>query len=109
MFYRPCGPWPLFQFLICTQSVGLLGRGSARRKTTTYAQNKRTHTFIPLVVFESKLPVFGLANEVHALDSTAKESVQFLTIKVINVEVKTKMRFCTIGSMCEMHETGSLC
>jgi hypothetical protein len=37
--YNPYGPWPLFYILINTQSVGLLGRGSARRKATTYAQN----------------------------------------------------------------------
>jgi hypothetical protein len=28
-----------FSFLICTQSVELLGRGSARRKAATYTQN----------------------------------------------------------------------
>jgi hypothetical protein len=35
--YNPfVGPWPLFQFLdVYTQSVGLLGRGSARRKAAT--------------------------------------------------------------------------
>jgi hypothetical protein len=37
------GPWPLFQFLdLFTQSVGLLGRGLARRKADTCTQNKRT-------------------------------------------------------------------
>jgi hypothetical protein len=29
-----------FSFLIYTQSVGLFGRGSARRKAATYKQNK---------------------------------------------------------------------
>jgi hypothetical protein len=34
------GPWPIFQFLeLFTQSVGLLGRGSARRKAATCTQN----------------------------------------------------------------------
>jgi hypothetical protein len=28
-----------FSFLICTQSVGLLGRGTSRRKDATYTQN----------------------------------------------------------------------
>jgi hypothetical protein len=35
-----------FSFLIYTQFVGLLLRGSARRKAATYTQNKRTHTDI---------------------------------------------------------------
>jgi hypothetical protein len=34
------GPWPLFSFLISTLSVGLLDGGSARRKASTYTQNK---------------------------------------------------------------------
>jgi hypothetical protein len=38
--------WPLFQFLN-PQSVGLLGGGSARRKASTYTQNKITQTFTP--------------------------------------------------------------
>jgi hypothetical protein len=35
------GPWPLFQFrnIFFTQTVGLLGRGSARRKATTYTED----------------------------------------------------------------------
>jgi hypothetical protein len=34
------GPWPLLlQFLNHTQSVGLLGWGSARRKAATYTQD----------------------------------------------------------------------
>jgi hypothetical protein len=41
--YSPCGPWPLFQFLICTQSVVVLRWGSACGKTTTYTQ-KNTKT-----------------------------------------------------------------
>jgi hypothetical protein len=33
------GPWPLFQFLdLFTQSAGLFGRGSARRKASTCPQ-----------------------------------------------------------------------
>jgi hypothetical protein len=38
--YSPfVGPWPLFSFLILRQSVGPLGRVSARRKAVTYTQN----------------------------------------------------------------------
>jgi hypothetical protein len=35
------GPWPLLQFrnVLLTQTVGLLGRGSARRKDATYTQD----------------------------------------------------------------------
>jgi hypothetical protein len=34
------GPWPLFQFLdLFTQSVRLLGRGSAHRKAATCIQD----------------------------------------------------------------------
>jgi hypothetical protein len=40
--YSPCGPWPLLIVLIYTQSVGLLGRGLARRKVATYTQNTNT-------------------------------------------------------------------
>jgi hypothetical protein len=32
------GPWQLFQFLKLYTSVGLLGRGLARRKASTYIQ-----------------------------------------------------------------------
>jgi hypothetical protein len=43
MFLQPfLGPWPLPQFRdLFKQSVGLLGRGSARRKAATYTQNNR--------------------------------------------------------------------
>jgi hypothetical protein len=37
--YSPCRSWPLFSFLICTQSVGLLGRGISPSKASTYTQN----------------------------------------------------------------------
>jgi hypothetical protein len=44
------GPWPLLQFRnLFTQTVGLLGRRSARRKVATYTQdniNTETHTQI---------------------------------------------------------------
>jgi hypothetical protein len=42
-------PWPLFKFLdLFTQSVGLLGRGPARRKAATCTQHKHrinTHRY----------------------------------------------------------------
>jgi hypothetical protein len=49
--YSPCGPWPLFSFLIYSQSVGLLGRvnsssqglylntGQHKHTINTYAHN----------------------------------------------------------------------
>jgi hypothetical protein len=58
-------------FLIYTQSVELLGRGSARRRAATYTQNKRTYTFIPGVGFEPTIPVFEWAKTVHASDGAA--------------------------------------
>jgi hypothetical protein len=36
--------------------VGLLRRGSARRKAATYTQNKRTQTSMPWVVLEPTIP-----------------------------------------------------
>jgi hypothetical protein len=65
--YSPCGPWPLFSFLIYTHSVGLLGRGDqpvARllpTHRTTQAQNKRTQTTLSQVGFESTISVFEWA------------------------------------------------
>jgi hypothetical protein len=60
-----------FSFLIYTQSVGLLGRGSALRKAATYTQNRRTQTSMPRVAFEPTIPVFEGAKAVHALDRAA--------------------------------------
>jgi hypothetical protein len=60
-----------------SRSVGLLGRGSARRKAATYTQNntqtqnKRTQTYTPRVGFEPKILVFERAKAFHALDSAA--------------------------------------
>jgi hypothetical protein len=56
MALRPfIGPWPLLNFsILYTQSVGLLGRGSASRKAAAYTQNNtnteymhRIQTFMP--------------------------------------------------------------
>jgi hypothetical protein len=68
---QPFGPWPLFSFLVYTQSVGPLGRGSSRRKGATYFQNKRTKTSMPRVGLEPTIPVFERVKTVHALDRAA--------------------------------------
>jgi hypothetical protein len=58
-----------------TQSVGLLGRGSARRKDATcthkraQTQKKRKQTSMPQVGFESAIPPFEREKTVHAFDS----------------------------------------
>jgi hypothetical protein len=71
------GPWPLFSFLIFTQSVGPLGRGispSQGRYLHTQdskTQNECTQTTMPRVGFEPSVPVFGRAKRVHALDREA--------------------------------------
>jgi hypothetical protein len=67
-----------------TQSVGLLGRGSAGCKAATYTQNntKQMHaiqTSMPWVGFEPKIPAFERANTVHAANNTACKS--FLLIR----------------------------
>jgi hypothetical protein len=58
----------LFSFLIYAQSVGLLERGSARRKPATQTQNIRTQTSMPLVGLEPTITVLEKAKAVHALD-----------------------------------------
>jgi hypothetical protein len=66
--------WALAAFSVSlsyTQSVGLLGRGSACRKAATYTQNKRTQTFMPWMGFEPTTPVFERPKTVHALDRAA--------------------------------------
>jgi hypothetical protein len=70
--YRPfCWTLAAFQFLELLQSVGLLGRGSARRKAATCTQNKSTHTSMPQVGFEPTIPVFERVKTVHALEGAA--------------------------------------
>jgi hypothetical protein len=58
-----------------TQSVGLIGRGSARRKVATYIgqhkQNKPTQTSMTRVGFEPMIPVFERVKTFHALDRAA--------------------------------------
>jgi hypothetical protein len=64
------GPWPLFQFLNLVHSRwDSLKRGSARRKASTYSQNKqtqnkRTQTSMPWGGFEPTIPAFERANTV---------------------------------------------
>jgi hypothetical protein len=64
-----------FTILICTQSVGLLGRGSASRKTATDTQNntqiKRTQTSMPRVGLKPTNLAFDRAKTVNALDLVA--------------------------------------
>jgi hypothetical protein len=66
--YKPSDLGQFFSFLIYTQSVGILGRGSARRKAATYTQNKGRQTSMPRVEFEPTIPVFERAKTLHALD-----------------------------------------
>jgi hypothetical protein len=69
MDLQPFGPWPFFQFLSPTHNrQDSLDRGSARRKAAAYTQNKCEQTFMPRVWFEPTIPVFELAETVHALD-----------------------------------------
>jgi hypothetical protein len=42
--YSPCGPWPLFSFLIYSQSVGLVARPLPKHRT---AQTQNKHIYIP--------------------------------------------------------------
>jgi hypothetical protein len=44
---------------------------SARRKASTYTQNKRKQTSMPRVGFKSTTPVLELARTVHAADRAA--------------------------------------
>jgi hypothetical protein len=79
MALQPFGPWSLFQFLnhIHCRYDSLDGR-SARRKATTYTQNKCTQTSMPLVGFEPTIPVFERTKTVHALDRAATVIGDFL-------------------------------
>jgi hypothetical protein len=72
------GAWPLFQFIeVFTKLVGLLGRGSARRKAaictqdSTQTQTKDTHTSMPRVGFDPTIPAFERGKTFLALDRTA--------------------------------------
>jgi hypothetical protein len=63
-------------FLIYTQSVGLLVRGISPPQgrnllTEQHKQNKRTQTFVSRVRFEPMIPVFEQAKTYDALDPAA--------------------------------------
>jgi hypothetical protein len=71
--YSPCGIWPLFSFLIYTQSVGLLGQGispSQGRCLHTEQHKHRitahTQTSMRRVGFEATIPVFERAKTIRA-------------------------------------------
>jgi hypothetical protein len=64
--------WTLAAFSVSwffTQSIGLLGRGSAHRKAATYTGQHRTA--MPKVGFEPTNLVFERAKTVHALERAA--------------------------------------
>jgi hypothetical protein len=75
--YSPCWSSPLFQFMIYTQTVGLLGTGDQPvtrplpTPRTTQTQNRRTQTSMPRVGVEPPIPVLERAKTVHALDRAA--------------------------------------
>jgi hypothetical protein len=77
MALQPLWALATFQFLIYTQSVGLLGRGNqpvARplpAHTEQHKQNKRTQTYMSRVRFKPTIPAFGRAKTVHALECAA--------------------------------------
>jgi hypothetical protein len=75
--YSPCGPWPIFSFLIL-YTVGSTPWTGDQPVTkplpthrTTQEQNKSTQTSMPRVGFEPTIPVFQRAKTVHASDLAA--------------------------------------
>jgi hypothetical protein len=74
-----------FSFLIYLQYVGLLGRGSARPKATTYTQNKRTQTYMPRVGLELTISVLERAKMTHAFDCTATVISEVLELDTSNL------------------------
>jgi hypothetical protein len=61
-----------FSFLIYTQTVGLLGRGSARRKAATYTQNNTNSEKTPIDIHAlSGIRTFERVKTVNALDRAA--------------------------------------
>jgi hypothetical protein len=75
--YSPCGPWPLFSFLIYTQfcKTPRTGYEPVARplptRRTIQTRNKCTQTYMPRVGFETTIPEFEQAKTVHALDRAA--------------------------------------
>jgi hypothetical protein len=83
--------WALaaFQFLnpIYSPWDSLDGR-SARRKVTTYTQNKRKQTSLPRVEFAPTIPVLERAKTVHALD---------LAVTVIDFDNDCDVKICDLN------------
>jgi hypothetical protein len=74
--YSPCGPCPLFSFLILytvgrTPWMGDQPVARLQPTYTTQTQNKRTQTSMPWVRLEPTIPAFERAKTVHALDRAA--------------------------------------
>jgi hypothetical protein len=67
----PCSYSELITKLWLLLTVGLLGRGTARRKAATYTgehkHKKRKRTFMSLVGFEPAIPVLGRAKTFRGL------------------------------------------
>jgi hypothetical protein len=62
----------IFSFLILYTVGRTTWDGAwALRKATTYTQNKRTQTSMPLLGFEPTTPVFERGKTVHTLDHVA--------------------------------------
>jgi hypothetical protein len=88
MVLQPFGRWRLFSFLIL-YTVGRtpwagdqLDARPLPTHRTTQIQNKRTQTAMPLVGFESTIPVFEWAKKVHALDRSGTViGLRFLTTR----------------------------
>jgi hypothetical protein len=94
--YSPFGPWPLFSFLIYSQSVGLLGRvispsqglylytGHHKHRINTY-----THQISMLWVgFEPTITASEPAKTVHDLDRSA-------TVTGSGLRIENRIHKCT--------------
>jgi len=68
--------------------VGILGRGSAGHKASTYTRQHNTeergHTYMPRVGFESMIPVFERSKTVRASDRSATGTGISMTVKFEN-------------------------
>jgi hypothetical protein len=60
-------------------------RGSACRKASTYAENKRTQTFKPRVGFKLMTPLFERAKTVCALDCVTTVISRFTVCILVNI------------------------
>jgi hypothetical protein len=87
--YSPCGPWPLFRFLFCTQLVELLGQEDQPVATPlpTQTQNKITQPSMPRVGFEPTTPVLKRAMTIQSLDRAATMIGKASTTKKNTIQV----------------------